>query len=150
METPPNIPEVFEPETDKARGIVDQALSEGREWLTETEAKTVLVSYKIPVVRTFEAATAEQAAEIAASLGESVALKILSPDITHKSDVGGVAAENVGNQFPGGLGHGQPQGVVSRGNHKVPQPRRRVDNGKTVVGHGPPAAPLFLNTVLNR
>jgi acetyltransferase len=90
METPPNTPEVFEPETDKARGIVDQALSQGRVWLNETEAKSVLAAYKIPVVPTFEAATPEQAAEIAVQLGESLALKILSPDITHKSDVGGV------------------------------------------------------------
>ncbi|MBL0713353.1 MAG: bifunctional acetate--CoA ligase family protein/GNAT family N-acetyltransferase, partial [Desulfosarcina sp.] len=93
METPPNIPEVFEPETDKARGIVNKALSEGRIWLTETEAKAVLAAYKIPVVQTYEASTPEQAAEIAARIGGSVALKILSPDITHKSDVGGVALD---------------------------------------------------------
>ncbi len=91
METPTNIPEVFKPETDKARGIVNKALSQGCIWLTETEAKAVLAAYKIPVVQTYEAATPEQAGEIAAKLDESVALKILSPDITHKSDVGGVA-----------------------------------------------------------
>ena len=91
MEIPPNIPEAFDRETDRARGIVDRALSEGREWLTETEAKAVLAAYKIPVVQTYEAATPEQAGEIAAMLGESTVLKILSPDITHKSDVGGVA-----------------------------------------------------------
>jgi acetyltransferase len=91
METPPNIPEVFEPDTDKAGEIVKQALSQGRIWLTETEAKAVLSAYKIPVVPTYEATTPEQAGEIAAKLGNSLALKILSPDITHKSDVGGVA-----------------------------------------------------------
>ena len=93
METPPTIPEVFEPQTDKARGIVDNALSEGRNWLTETEAKAVLAAYQIPVVQTYEASTPEQAAEIAARIGGSVALKILSLDITHKSDVGGVALD---------------------------------------------------------
>jgi acetyltransferase len=93
METPPTIPEVFEPETGKAREIVDKALSEGRNWLTETEAKAVLAAYQIPVVQTFEASTPEQAAEIAARIGGPVALKILSPDITHKSDVGGVALD---------------------------------------------------------
>jgi acetyltransferase len=91
METPPNIPEAFVPETDKVRGIVNKALSQGHTWLTEAEAKAVLAAYKIPVVQTYEADTPEQAGEIAARLGESVALKILSPDITHKSDVGGVA-----------------------------------------------------------
>jgi acetyltransferase len=91
METPPNRPELFVPDTDIARGIVDRTLSENRIWLTETEAKAVLAAYRIPVVPTFEAATPEQAAEIGAKLGDSVALKILSPDITHKSDMGGVA-----------------------------------------------------------
>jgi acetyltransferase len=91
METPPDIPEVFEPETGKAQDIIDKALFQGRPWLTEIEAKAVLEAYKIPVVPTFEAATPVQAAEIAASLDELVALKILSPDIAHKSDVGGVA-----------------------------------------------------------
>ncbi len=93
IETPANIPEVFEPETDKARGIVNSALSRGRMWLTETESKAVLAAYKIPVVQTCEAATPELAGEIAARFGESVALKILSPDIIHKSDVGGVALD---------------------------------------------------------
>jgi acetyltransferase len=93
METPPTIPEAFAPKTDKAREIVDQALSQNRMWLTETEAKAVLAAYQIPVVQTYEASTPEQAAEIAARIGGPVALKILSPDITHKSDVGGVALD---------------------------------------------------------
>jgi acetyltransferase len=102
METPPNIPEVFEPETDKVKGIVRAVLAQKRQWLTEPEAKAVLAAYRIPVVQTYEAATAEQAAEIAAGISESIALKILSPDIIHKSDVGGVAlnlssAESVEN-----------------------------------------------------
>lgn len=91
IETPPNIPEAFAPETEAARRMVAKALSEGRVWLTETEAKAVLAAYQIPVVQTREAATAEAAAEISAGLEGPVALKILSPDITHKSDVGGVA-----------------------------------------------------------
>jgi len=91
METPPNIPEVFDPDTGQAQQIVDKALSEARQWLTETEAKAVLAAYKIPVVPTTEAATAEEAARIAAKLEEPSALKILSADITHKSDAGGVA-----------------------------------------------------------
>ncbi|MFP4531153.1 MAG: GNAT family N-acetyltransferase [Desulfobacterales bacterium] len=91
METPPNIPEVFAPEKDKVFGIIDKAWSEDRPWLTEIEAKAVLACYQIPVVRTYEAETPEQASEIAAELGGLVALKILSPDIVHKSNAGGVA-----------------------------------------------------------
>ena len=91
METPPNIPEAFAPDTEAARRIVTTVLAQGRTWLTESEAKAVLAAYQIPVVQTREAATAEAAAEIGARLEGPVALKILSPDITHKSDVGGVA-----------------------------------------------------------
>ncbi|MFZ7128257.1 MAG: GNAT family N-acetyltransferase [Desulfobacterales bacterium] len=91
METPPNIPEAFQPDTDKALNLVRTALAEGRTWLIETEAKAVLAAYRIPVVPTHEAATAEETGEIARRLGIPVALKIRSPDITHKSDVGGVA-----------------------------------------------------------
>lgn len=91
METPPNIPEAFAPRTDQARGILDKALSAGRPWLSEAEAKAVLAAYGIPVVPTREAGTPDAAADIAAEMAVPVALKILSPDILHKSDAGGVA-----------------------------------------------------------
>ena len=59
--------------------------------LGELEAKTVLAAYGIPVVATVATATTGDAAVAAANgLGYPVALKILSPDISHKSDVGGV------------------------------------------------------------
>ena len=91
MQTPPNMPETFMPQTAKARRIIQNVLEQGRQWLTETEAKAVLSAYQIPVVPTREASTPEQAGAVAAELGCPVVLKILSPDITHKSDVGGVA-----------------------------------------------------------
>lgn len=91
METPPNIPEAFEPDTETAHRVIRQALSMGRQWLTEIEAKAVLSAYKIPVVETFEAASPEQAAAICDGMSGPLALKILSPDIPHKTDVGGVA-----------------------------------------------------------
>jgi acetyltransferase len=72
METPADIPEIFEPETENARGIVNKALSQGRIWLTGTEAKAVLAAYKIPVVKTCEASTPEQPAELAAGTAESL------------------------------------------------------------------------------
>jgi acetyltransferase len=50
METPATIPEVFEPETEKARQIVEIALAQGRAQLTDTEAEAVISAYKIPVV----------------------------------------------------------------------------------------------------
>ncbi len=91
METPPNIPEVFTPDSAKVHRVIDRALAENRAWLTESEAKKVLAAYAIPVVETYEAATPEAAATLAENIGTAVVLKILSPDIAHKSDVNGVS-----------------------------------------------------------
>ncbi len=71
--------------------LIDQALASGREWLSEPEAKALLAAFGIPVVPAQVCApTPEAAARAAASLGYPVALKVLSPQILHKSDVGGV------------------------------------------------------------
>jgi len=75
---------------EKAAAIVRGALQDGRTMLTEPEAKAALEAYGIPVVKTRSAATPELAAACAGEIGFPVVLKILSPDITHKSDVGGV------------------------------------------------------------
>ncbi|MBU0638434.1 MAG: bifunctional acetate--CoA ligase family protein/GNAT family N-acetyltransferase [Planctomycetes bacterium] len=88
---PPSAPTDFTPAPDEARGVIERALREGRELLAEPEAKQVLAAYGIPVVETRVAHTADEAAELAQEIGLPVALKILSPDISHKSDVGGVA-----------------------------------------------------------
>jgi acetyltransferase len=67
-------------------------LASGREMLTEPEAKAVLDAYRIPVVATRVVPPDPQAAaDMATRIGFPVVLKILSPDISHKSDVGGVA-----------------------------------------------------------
>jgi acetyltransferase len=73
-----------------ARELIRQVMVDGRELLTEPEAKRVLACFGIPVVETRTAENADAAVVAAAELGYPVALKILSPDITHKSDVGGV------------------------------------------------------------
>jgi acetyltransferase len=73
--------------------VIERALTSGREWLTEPEAKEILAAYRIPVADTRTVADAEEAASVAAAIGFPVAVKILSPDLTHKSDVGGVALD---------------------------------------------------------
>jgi acetyltransferase len=79
------------PDRETARAVIDHALADGRELLNEVEAKAVLDAYGIPVVPTVAAEpTADAAAAAAQHCGYPVALKILSPDISHKSDVGGV------------------------------------------------------------
>ncbi len=78
-------------DTAVARAVVEKVLSAGREMLSELEAKEVLKAYGIPVVSTIAVEASSAAAEAAAcEIGYPVALKILSPDISHKSDVGGV------------------------------------------------------------
>jgi acetyltransferase len=80
------------PDIAAARALIDSALAEGREMLDELEAKTVLAAYGIPTVPTVAAeASADAVAQVARGLGYPVALKIRSPEISHKSDVGGVA-----------------------------------------------------------
>jgi acetyltransferase len=91
MQTPPSIAEGFVPDRAAARTVIDAALGAGRQLLGEYEAKQLLAAYGIPVVETRIAASADEAARVAVLLGFPVALKILSPDIIHKSDVGGVA-----------------------------------------------------------
>jgi acetyltransferase len=80
-----------DPDLPAARRLVETALAEGREWLDEVDAKALLAAYRIPVVPTRRvAATPEAAAAAAREIGGPVALKIVSPEILHKSDAGGV------------------------------------------------------------
>lgn len=80
------------PDVQAARAQVASVLAQGREWLSEPEAKAVLQAYGVPVVRTLAVAASEDSAIAAArDVGYPVVLKLISPDITHKTDVGGVA-----------------------------------------------------------
>lgn len=78
------------PDWAAAHSIMVAAMAENREWLNEPEAKAVLAAYGIPVVETFQVKTPEEAAAVAAGIEGPVVLKVLSPDLTHKSDIGGV------------------------------------------------------------
>ena len=90
---PPAMPSALMPDTDQARQIVATALANGRQWLDPVEIARLFEVYQIPTVPTFAAVDAGQAVARASALfaqGATVVLKILSPDIVHKSDVGGV------------------------------------------------------------
>lgn len=89
-ETPATIPHQFTPDTDKNRKLLDSIIKEKRYVLTEDEAKCLLKNYEIPVTKNIVVKTAEEAAEKAAEIGFPVVMKIASPDITHKTDTGGV------------------------------------------------------------
>jgi len=93
METPPSLPEDFAPETDKARAVVAGAVAEGRSWLDPLEVTALFEAYGLPITPAVLAQSADEAGEVARPFleaGDPVAIKILSPDIIHKSDVGGV------------------------------------------------------------
>lgn len=90
METPPSVPTNITYAPDVARKIVAARLANGRDLMTEPESKAVLAAYGIPTVETHIVHSPEEAAAKAREMGFPVALKILSDDISHKSDVGGV------------------------------------------------------------
>jgi acetyltransferase len=78
------------PDVEGARLIIEAVLAAGRTMLSDTESKAVLSAFHIRCNPTREAATAPEALIVAETVGFPVAMKISSPDISHKSDVGGV------------------------------------------------------------
>jgi acetyltransferase len=90
LETPGPLAAAEPPDLDAARAIVREALAVGRGVLTATESKALLAAFRIPVARSVVATTEAEAIAAAEAIGFPVAVKIDSPDITHKSDVGGV------------------------------------------------------------
>ena len=92
-QVPPSMPSDFAPDIEAARRIVVAALTDGRQWLDPIEIKQLFDAYEIAFIPTFAAADAEQAVAHATPLfaqRATVVLKIMSRDIIHKSDVGGV------------------------------------------------------------
>lgn len=75
---------------DAVSKIIQKALNEGRKYLLEPEAKEVIRAYGIPTTNFKVAETVDEAVKYAEEIGYPVVLKIVSPDIIHKSDAGGV------------------------------------------------------------
>ncbi len=91
QQTPPPLSDLAQPDVEGARMLVESVLAERRKVLTEMESKALLAAFHIPVTKTILARSVTEAIMIATQLGFPVALKIDSPDISHKSDVQGVA-----------------------------------------------------------
>ncbi len=89
-ETPRTIPVSFALDRGRAKELMGAVLAEGRGVLSETSSKTLLDAYEIPVTKPLPALSADDAVAVAANIGYPVALKVRSPDVTHKTDVGGV------------------------------------------------------------
>jgi len=89
-ETPEELPVDIIPPKRPSLMILRNVAKLNREVLTKNEAKEFLQYYSIPVVRTLSAKTVEEAKGLASQIGYPVVLKILSPQISHKTDAGGV------------------------------------------------------------
>ncbi len=90
LEAPPPMVEREAADLEGARCIVREALAQGRNVLGATESKDFLAAFRIPVARSVNAASEDEAVKAAEEEGYPIVMKIHSPDITHKSDVGGV------------------------------------------------------------
>jgi len=77
-------------DAEAARAVIKNARLEGRGSLTEIEAKEVFAAYGLPVTVTRLARTEDEAITLAKEIGYPVVMKIVSPEILHKSDAGGV------------------------------------------------------------
>ncbi|HEX2830455.1 MAG TPA: GNAT family N-acetyltransferase [Burkholderiales bacterium] len=90
MQTPGPLSEQEQPDFAAAKRIVDAALAAGATVLSGAQSKALLAAFHIPVARAVPARSAEEAVAVADTLGYPVVMKIDSPDITHKTEVGGV------------------------------------------------------------
>ena len=78
---------------ESAIKVITKARADGRDALTEIEAKQVFKAYGLPVAHTSMARTVDEAEKLANEIGYPVVMKIVSPDILHKSDAGGVKVD---------------------------------------------------------
>lgn len=89
-ETPYSLPIEFTHDRVSLRERFQQYFTEESNILSEANSKALLEAYGIPVTQPIVAESPDKAARIATEIGFPVAVKIHSPDVTHKSDVGGV------------------------------------------------------------
>jgi acetyltransferase len=93
MAAPPSLPEHFAPDIAAARAAIEQVLHDQRKWLDPVEMTRVFSAYGIPITPAALATNPDEAVVAAKPYldqGTAVVIKILSPDIVHKSEVGGV------------------------------------------------------------
>jgi len=83
----------FEAKADQAEAVVMKAREQGRKWLSPSEVETVLSAYGFGMPRSVPCRDAGAAVAAAKTIGYPVVLKLVSADVLHKSDVGGVRAD---------------------------------------------------------
>jgi acetyltransferase len=149
MQVPPAGSEIDEapPDLDAAGALRERAAAEGRAVLTEHESKALLSAFGLPVPRSLIASTREEAIAAARDIGFPVVVKLHSPDITHKSDVGGVRldlqnAEMVASAYDDMLRHVRALRPQARIEGVVVQPMLRFPYAREVLV-GVAADPVF-------
>jgi acetyltransferase len=90
QEIPSRLPHDVSADEDAARQIIDEGLQSGERFLTETASKALLAAYGIPVNRTEPATSVDAAVRLASDIGFPLVMKVHSPDISHKTEAGGV------------------------------------------------------------
>ena len=127
-----------QPDFGAVNTVRERALAEKRAILTEQESKAVLAAFGLPVPRTIIAADRAAALAAAGDIGYPVALKIHSPDITHKTDVGGVRlnlqnAAMVASAFDDMIHHVRALRPEARIEGAAVQPMLRFANSREVL-----------------
>lgn len=121
LHTPGPLSRYEDPDIEGASELIRGVLDDDRTILSEMESKALLAAFRIPVTLTMVARSPNEAFLIAEQMGLPVAMKIHSPDITHKSDVGGVKLN---------LGHAQAIRSAFHGmleNVRKLRPEARID-----------------------
>ena len=89
-ETPREVPMEFSLPQQRLKPLIDSDSVAAHDLLSEVDSKSLLGAYGIPVVRTLIARSEQEVLDASGQIGLPVVLKVFSPDITHKTDVGGV------------------------------------------------------------
>jgi acyl-CoA synthetase (NDP forming) len=150
LRRPESEPRTFDVDRAEVQEVLKQARSEGRVTLGEAEARGVIAAYGIPIPASRLARTSQEAIELAREIGYPVALKIASPDILHKSDVGGI---RLGLETPDDVRNAFDL-ILNRGRQHMPTAeiwgtlvQEMVDPGKEVIvgmSRDPQFGPLIL------
>jgi acetyltransferase len=96
MQAPASLSEQSPPRLESARLVIETALMEGRKSLSAMEAKAILAAFQIPIAQTVVARSPSEAMVLAEEIGLPVVMKVDSPNITRKSECGGIRL-NLGN-----------------------------------------------------
>ncbi len=152
LEMPRALPPEAQPDYDGARMIIEGALSDGRKMLSAAEAKALLRAFHIPVNMTIEAANPGAALVAAETVGFPVAMKINAPEVSHKTDVGGVriniahatSVKRAFHEIMASFRRAQPDGIA----HGVTvEPMSRLAQARELV-IGASRDPVFGPTIL--